>query len=83
MKTIKADFRNGLIFAVAAANDPDLFWRVADLDDPRKASADDLREMRTLLEDMVVNFGYHAAERPTCLADPLEVAIGYLNGLIE
>jgi hypothetical protein len=32
---------------------------------------------------MTADYGYHLGGRPTHLADPIECAIGYLNGLIE
>jgi hypothetical protein len=76
MQTITPDFRQGMILAVAAAKNAELFWLTSELEDPRKMSAEDLASIQAVLGDMVAIFGYRAAEQPTKLADPLECAIG-------
>jgi hypothetical protein len=72
-----------LILAVAAAKCPDVFWGIAGLEDPRQASSGDLKALKDAVEEMNILFGYYGADKPTMLCDPIENAIGYLNGLID
>jgi len=77
------DYRRAFILAIVAERRPQLFHKIIGAENLRTINPADMDELQDVLADFDSAFGYIEGGVPTCLADPVESAIGYLNGFIE